>query len=183
MQGSDTHPQSWGPSLSASECDGGVCGNKWNPQGNSSEQVLWLYPTRTTHSIWVNMPPKTFGSFLHIFAKSIYEPNFAWFLVISTLIFCSPACLSAGQWVVRASRRRWRWLSCWHSICSAPPGCTAGIGDSSCRAIILRDQVVPGGPLPVINGVTTPIGRILSPLTQLFSAFYRGPMSLHLQRS
>ena len=29
------------------------------------------------------------GSFLQIFAKNVYEPNFALFLVISTLIFCS----------------------------------------------------------------------------------------------
>ena len=30
-----------------------------------------------------------FWSFRHIFTKSVYEPNFATFLVISTLIFCS----------------------------------------------------------------------------------------------
>ena len=87
-------------------------------------------------------------------------------------------CLLDSEWFAQAGDADADYLV--DTECSAPPGCTAGIGDSSCRAIFLWDQVVPGGPLPVINGVTTPIGRILSPLTQLFSAIYRGPMSLHL---
>ena len=34
-----------------------------------------------------------------------------------------------------------------------------------------------GGPLPVINAVTTPISRVITPVTHLFSAIYRGPIT------
>ena len=36
-----------------------------------------------------NLFPAPFETFLQIFAKRVYEPNFATFFVISTLIFCS----------------------------------------------------------------------------------------------
>ena len=39
------------------------------------------------------------GSFLQYFAKNVYEPNFALFLVISTLIFCS-LCLMFSMFCV-----------------------------------------------------------------------------------
>ena len=35
-----------------------------------------------------------------------------------------------------------------------------------------------GGPLPVISGVITPISRVITLVTQLFSAIYRGPITL-----
>ena len=34
-----------------------------------------------------------------------------------------------------------------------------------------------GGPLPVISGVITPISRDITPVTHLFSAIYRGPIT------
>ena len=59
-----------------------------------------------SHAIWINAKKtlaKFFaalcGSFLQIFAKNVYEPNFALFLVISTLIFCS-LCLMFSMFCV-----------------------------------------------------------------------------------
>ena len=37
------------------------------------------------------------------------------------------------------------------------------------------------GPLPIVNGVITPISTVITPVTHLFSAIYRGPISPHLQ--
>ncbi len=37
-----------------------------------------------------------------------------------------------------------------------------------------------GPPSPVIHGVITTIGKVATAFTRLFSAIYRGPMSLHL---
>ena len=36
------------------------------------------------------------------------------------------------------------------------------------------------GPLPVISGVITPISRVITPDTHLFSAIYRGPITLSI---
>ncbi len=36
------------------------------------------------------------------------------------------------------------------------------------------------GPLPVINGVITPISRVTTPVTHWFSAIYRGPITLFI---
>ena len=58
-----------------------------------------------SHAIWMqrklsrNFFAALCGSFLQYFAKNVYEPNFALFLVISTLIFCS-LCLMFSMFCV-----------------------------------------------------------------------------------
>ena len=39
-----------------------------------------------------------------------------------------------------------------------------------------KATIIKGGPLPVINGVTT-VSRVIAPVTRLFSVFYRGPIT------
>ena len=37
----------------------------------------------------------------------------------------------------------------------------------------------PGGPLPVINGVITPISRVITPIISIYKAIYRDPKTPH----
>lgn len=39
-----------------------------------------------------------------------------------------------------------------------------------------KATIIQGGPLPVVNGVTT-VSRVIAPVTRLFSVFNRGPIS------
>ena len=56
--------------------------------------------------------------------------------------------------------------------CGAAMGCFPGFDD---LCFFLDIFTVQGGPLPTITGVITPTSRVITPVTHLFSAIYRGP--------
>ena len=59
-----------------------------------------------------------------------------------------------------------------------------GAWEYACNLARLRSQSAKGltstrwAPDPVISGVITPTSRLITPVTQLFSAIYRGPITL-----